>query len=71
MDERPQAPKGRVGLVMTDRCERCRASLVVLCERALGPGRSVAAEFACPECRAPLRRKLPGPLVDVRKKEGM
>ena len=67
MDEGPKAPKGRIGLVMTDHCERCQANLIVLCERALGSGQSVAGEFPCPKCGARLRRKLPAPLVDVRR----
>lgn len=66
MEERPKAPRGIPRLVITGRCQHCGAGLVILCERALGPDRSVTEEFPCPKCDAQLRRKLPGPLIEAR-----
>ena len=52
---------------MTDRCEHCRASITILCERAPDNWQTVAEDFACPKCGAQLHRELSGPLVEVRR----
>jgi hypothetical protein len=64
--EKP-AEEHRARIVITSRCERCNAALVILCCRKLEKERTYA--FPCPGCRRQLERRLPCEFMEVRTAE--
>jgi hypothetical protein len=59
------ADKRCARVVITSRCERCGAGLVILCDRKLEEERSYV--FPCPGCHERLERRLPCEFMEARK----